>query len=160
MAESRGIPKLEGKILALAIAFVMVQIGLLAFAAIRLGITVPSCVTSVKPFTDSQFIALSPTRYEVHVIAKMWEFHPGTIHIPKGSVVDFYVISKDVTHGFYIDRTNANLMVIPGVVNYVQVHFTKAGRYAIRCHEYCGSGHHDMNAMVDVTDSNEPGSAT
>jgi len=156
---AKGIPRLERNVLTVAIGFVVIQLGLLAFAAIRLGITVPTCVTRVKPFDTAQFIPLAPDRYEIHVVAQMWQFSPGFIRVPKGSVVDFYLTSLDVVHGFFIGRTNANLMAVPGVVNYMQVHFTKPGRYPIVCHEYCGAGHHAMTAMVEVTDSNEPGSA-
>ena len=147
---STAIPKLENKILVAALLFAAAQVALIAFAVYRLGLTVPSCVTNVKPFTEGQIIQLAPDRYEVHVLCKMWQFSPALIRVPRGSTVDFYVISKDVTHGFYVDRTAVNLMALPGVVNYAQAHFKEPGHYGIRCHEYCGAGHHDMNAMVEV----------
>lgn len=144
------IPTHERKVLAAALVFAGAQLALIAFAAVKLGITVPSCVTNVKPFTEGQVIPLDGNRYEVHVVSKMWEYAPAVIEVPVGSTVDFYVVSKDVTHGFYIDNTNVNLMALPGVVNYAQAHFKQAGTYAIRCHEFCGTGHHAMAAVVNV----------
>lgn len=154
-----GIPSLEKKLIAAAFVFIALQIGLIAYAVVRLGIAVPTCVTNVQPFSEGKFIEYSPTRYEVHVLARMWEFEPDHIKIPKGSVVDFYLTSKDVTHGFYIGRTNVNLMALPNVVNYAQARFDRPGVYPILCHEYCGAGHVMMHAEIEVTDSNEPGSA-
>lgn len=147
---SHSIPSIERKILGAALLFAAAQLGLIAFAALKLGITVPSCVTNVKPFTEGQIIKMDGNRYEVHVVSKMWEFSPAVIEVPAGSTVDFYVISKDVTHGFYIDHTNVNLMALPGVVNFAQAHFRQAGQYRIRCHEFCGTGHHAMAAVVNV----------
>jgi cytochrome c oxidase subunit 2 len=73
--------------------------------------------------------------------------------------VDFYLTSKDVTHGFHIDGTNVNLMAEPFVVNQAQAKFTRPGTYAVVCHEYCGAGHQAMNALVEVSASIQEGSA-
>ena len=81
----------------------------------------------------------------------MWQFDPDRITVPKGSTVDFYVTSADVTHGFYIYRTNVNLTALPSVVGFAQAHFNEAGKYPFLCHEYCGLGHHEMMGMVEVT---------
>ena len=153
------IPSVEKVILGIALSGCAITLGLVGYAALRLGISVPTCVTNVTPFTEGQFITHSPSRYEVHMLAKMWAFEPNVIQVPAGSTVDFYITSKDVTHGFYIDKTNVNLMSVPNVVNYAQAKFTKPGKYSILCHEYCGTAHHAMFGMVEVLSSDAKGVA-
>jgi cytochrome c oxidase subunit 2 len=71
--------------------------------------------------------------------------------VPKGSVVDFYLTSADVVHGFYIDGTDVNLMAIPNAVNYAQARFDAPGKYQVICHEFCGLSHQDMVGEIEVT---------
>ena len=146
-----GIPSLEKNVFLASLLFAGGLLCLIGYAAWKLGVSVPTCVANVKPFTSGQLISVGPGRYEAHVVARMWEFEPDVIRVPKGSVVDFYVISQDVAHGFYIPRTNVNLMALPSVVNYAQARFDAPGTYPIICHEYCGLGHQGMAASVVVT---------
>src|ERR1035437_10227746 len=141
MALLRGVPNVEKKVFLAALLFAGAQLALIGYAAWKLGVSVPTCVTNVKPFTAGELITVGPGRYEAHVVAKMWQFEPDTITVPKGSVVDFYLTSADVAHGFFIERTNVNLMALPSVVNYAQARFSAPGKYMIICHEYCGVGH-------------------
>jgi len=149
---TNNIPSLEKKIFLAALVFIMVQLGFIAYSVYKLGIRVPTCAT-LKPYTKAEIITLAPDRYEIHLLARMWEFEPSHIQVPKGSVVDFFITSEDVTHGFYIDGTNINLMVVPNVVNYAQARFDKPGKYNIICHEYCGINHAQMHAVIEVTES-------
>jgi cytochrome c oxidase subunit II len=151
MATARGVPEIEKRIVLVALLFAGAMLALVAYAAVRLGISVPTCITSVKPFVAGELIQVAPGRYEAHVVSKMWSFKPSPLKVPKGSVVDFYLTSQDVVHGFYIDGTDVNLTAIPNAVNYAQVQFKKAGRFQVICHEYCGLGHHDMVGEVQVT---------
>ena len=142
----------EKRVTAAALLFAAAMIALLGFAAMRLGITVPGCVTNVKPFTRGELIQVAPGRYEAHVVSKMFSFKPDPLKVPRGSVVDFYLTSTDVVHGFYIDGTDVNLMAIPNAVNYAQARFDKPGKYQVICHEFCGMGHHDMVGAIVVTE--------
>ena len=85
------------------------------------------------------------------MVAKKWSFIPPHLKVQRGSVVDFYVTSKDVVHGFLIDGTEVNLMAIPGAVNYAQARFDKPGKHQILCHEFCGAGHDNMIGLIEVT---------
>src|ERR1700759_1803902 len=107
---------LEKRVLAASLLFAGAMVGLLGFAAVRLNATVPGCVTNVKPFTEGSLTRVAPGRYEAHVGARSFSFKPSPLKIPKGAVVDFYVTSKDVVHGFAVEGTNVNLMAIPGAV--------------------------------------------
>lgn len=148
----KKVPKLEKRIILTAFILSSIHLGLIGFAVWKLGIVVPDCVTNVKPFTEGKLIQQGPKRIEVHVVARMWSFEPNVIRIPAGSTVDFYLISRDITHGFYIDNTNVNLMAVPNVVNYSQARFRKPGRHNIMCHEYCGTAHHQMHGVIEVVE--------
>jgi len=128
-----------------ASAFVMAGFFVaMVYAATGLGIGVPTCVTDVAPFSEGKIIDKGGNHYEVHVVAKMWSFDPAEINLPPGADVDLYLSAKDVMHGLYIERTDVNLMAIPGSVNAARVTFRQPGTYAMVCHEYCGTGHQNM----------------
>ena len=151
MAINSAVPNVEKKVLVASLVFAAAMLGLIAYAAIRLGISVPTCITNVKPFEEGELIRVAPGRYEAHVVAKTWSFKPNPIKVERGSVVDFYVTSKDIVHGFMIDRTNVNLMAIPGAVNYAQARFDKPGKHQILCNEFCKAGHDNMMGWIEVT---------
>src|SRR3954464_7345979 len=117
MSVAQGVPDVEKKVTVAALLFAGAMLALIAYAAVRLGISVPGCVTNVKPFTQGELIQVAPGRYEAHVVSKMFAFKPSPLKVPKGSVVDFYLTSTDVVHGFYINGTDVNLMAIPNAVN-------------------------------------------
>jgi len=55
-----------------------------------------------------------------------------------------------VIHGLLITGTNVNTMVIPGFVAQVHTEFARTGDLLMPCHEYCGLGHSEMYATVQV----------
>ena len=73
-----------------------------------------------------------------------------TVATMSGSTVTFKIASTDVTHGFLLEGTNANIMVIPGQISIVTVKLNEPGEYLFVCHEYCGVGHHLMSGKVIV----------
>ena len=145
--------KLERRILIIATAFVLVLFGLAAMAINMFHVGLPTCLTDIKPFQKGELITHAPDHYEVHYVAKMWEFEPKEVTVPTGSTVDFYVSTPDVTHGLILLGTNLNLMAVPGVVNYARVKFDQPHNYQLLCHEYCGTGHERMAASLRVVDA-------
>lgn len=125
-------------------------LGALGWAATRLNISVPTCVTDVAPFREGKVIDKGNQRYEVHMVAKMWSFDPPEIRLPPGAEVEIYLSSVDVVHGLYIEKTNVNLMAVPGAVNAARVRFDEEGEYPFVCHEYCGTAHHYMAGKIVV----------
>ncbi|MFB6120485.1 MAG: cytochrome c oxidase subunit II [Halobacteriaceae archaeon] len=90
---------------------------------------------------------------DAYVVARQFLFQPGTaspIRVPADTRVTFHVTSADVVHGFSVVGTNVNTMVIPGQVAEITVKFSETGEYGLVCHEYCGSGHHDMAGTIQV----------
>jgi len=138
--------------LVVASAMLVAFLAAVAFAVLRLDITVPTCLTSMEPFESGEVIQHTEDRYEIHYLAMMWDFEPSEVEIPRGSTVDLYLASEDVMHGFQILGTNVNLMAVPGTVNYARVRFDEPGEYRIVCHEYCGVEHQAMAAAINVVE--------
>jgi cytochrome c oxidase subunit 2 len=127
-------------------------------------IQLPSPVGRVDPrqLDATEFAApglreIGAGRYEMYIVAKMWNFElgqergqPAEVRIPRGADVTFFVTSEDVTHGFFIEHHDANLMLLPGQIASASVRFNRPGTYHIICHEYCGPGHQTMYAAIIV----------
>jgi cytochrome c oxidase subunit 2 len=132
-------------------------IGTITYGAVGAGVAMvddsggtvdPTALSDHPEFSEPGVQQVGENHYAVHVVAQQFAFQPGTgtpIEVPAGSTVTFYVTSPDVVHGFNLVGTNVNTMVIPGQVAEVTAEFPDEPRtYAIVCHEYCGSGHHEM----------------
>ena len=91
----------------------------------------------------------------VRVVAQQYSFVPACIVVPADAPVVFRVTSPDVVHGFLITDTNVNTMVVPGFVSQVHTDFTRTGDLLMPCHEYCGLGHSEMWATVQVVPESE-----
>ncbi len=69
-------------------------------------------------------------------------------------VVEFRVTSQDVTHGFAIYNSKAELVTqvqaMPGYVNRLRWKFTEPGNYELLCLEFCGAGHAFMRSSFTV----------
>ena len=115
----------------------------------------PNSLADHPDFGDPGVEQVGPNEYDVHVIARQFVFQPDPIVVPANSTVTFYVTSADVTHGFEVVGTNANAMVIPGEVAELTVEVNEPNEYGIICHEYCGSGHHDMEGLLRVVPEDE-----
>lgn len=148
----QNIDKSEKKVALIACVVSAGHLLLVAYAALALNITVPTCQPNEKLFDHGSVRNAGNNRYEIKYLAKMWAFEPRKITIPIGSTIDFFLASRDVTHGFHIKNTNINLMAVPGVINRAVHKFQIPGIYRIVCHEYCGFGHENMSAEIEVTD--------
>jgi len=139
---------LSGGVLALFFAAIL-------YASAVLDINVPTCITDVEPFTSDALFEIADNEYELHMIARMWAFQPSEITLPVGATVHIYVTSRDIIHGFKVERKNVNLMAVPNTVNYMEVTFNEPGEYFFACHEFCGVAHHAMAGRFRIV---EPGS--
>lgn len=153
-------------LLAVAVALGAYTAALVA-GVVVFGIHLPSPVGRINPqnlettaFSTPGVHHIGANRYEVYILARMWVFDAGpdggaagvppTLHFPTGSEVTFYVTSKDVVHGFYIEEHSLNLEVVPGQVVRGTVNFGKPGTFNLVCHEYCGAGHQIMYGTIVV----------
>jgi cytochrome c oxidase subunit 2 len=110
----------------------------------------PTKVAETPPFNQPGVVQVGPGRYEVRMVAGIWVFTPNEIRVPAGSTVEFVATSRDVVHGLHVDRTNVNVMLLPGRVARATARFDRPGEYPFVCHEYCGISHHTMWGKVIV----------
>lgn len=110
----------------------------------------PSKVASTAPFDRPGLHKNPDGTYEADYVAAVFSFAPTVVTVPLGSTVTFYVASPDVVHGFEIARTDVNMMAVPGYVNAATHTFRTRGTYLLICNEYCGIGHQNMAARIEV----------
>jgi cytochrome c oxidase subunit 2 len=130
----------------------------LALTSYTMGISLPDDVAaldptevrSIPPFDNPGVRETGPNRYEVVMLGQAWSFTPNEVRVPAGAEVTFLMTTPDVIHGFHVEGTRINVMLIPGQVARVEYTFEEPGEHLIICHEYCGIGHHNMWGRVIV----------
>jgi cytochrome c oxidase subunit II len=88
----------------------------------------------------------------VRAVGQQFSFTPQCMLVPAGIPVTFRATSSDVVHGFLIDHTNINAMLVPGYVSVLPAKFDTPGEHPMPCQEFCGMGHEGMWAKVKVID--------
>ncbi|HET6275055.1 MAG TPA: cytochrome c oxidase subunit II [Candidatus Cybelea sp.] len=152
------IHKYERWWLTFGVTMLVFFLSLIAFAAFADGINPPSDMQQIDPTKVSQTppfdrpgLRRKPDgTYEAYYVAQVFQFMPSRLRIPAGSTVTFYVTSSDVVHGFFIPNTDINMMAVPGWVNEETHTFRRPGDFLLICHEYCGIGHQNMFATIEV----------
>src|SRR6476661_9111496 len=135
-------------------------LGMIVFTALTRDINPPSNVERIDPkmlhlsgeFAEHNLgTTVGPDgRVTARIIATQFMFVPRCIAVPRGRPVTLRIASPDVIHGLLITGTNVNTMVVPGFVAQVHTEFTRTGDLLMPCHEYCGLGHSEMWATVQV----------
>lgn len=159
--ESLGIDPYEKNWLRVSAALLAVFAIAVVAAGVGFGFQVPGADGRVDPRTVTQppspfanpgLRQIAPGEYEVYILAQMWAFTPRDLTIPVGSKVTFYVTSADTQHGFKLQDTNVNMMIVPGHVSKLSATFERAGEYPYICTEYCGAGHGQMFGTLQVVE--------
>lgn len=96
--------------------------------------------------------------YNIGVLAWQWHWQftypdgasTSTLYMPVDTPVKFSMTSKDVLHGFWIPRLSIQRDVVPGRTMTVWVKAVHTGNFKLQCSEYCGDGHSEMIANVEV----------
>jgi cytochrome c oxidase subunit 2 len=135
-----------------------VMLVLILYATFAVGVHVPGheqivdpkLIGQTAPFDNPGVFQRGAGSYEVVMVGQTWSFRPNEIRVPVGSHVTFTTTSQDVIHGLRIEKTNVNIMLVPGQVGRASAHFTQPGEYLLVCHEYCGLAHHTMFGKVIV----------
>lgn len=130
----------------------------LVYATVGAGLHLPTHYGTIDPqrayqtppFDQMGVRQIEPNVYEAVIVAQMFAFLPTEIRVPAGAEVRFIATSADVIHGFNIEGTRVNLMLIPGQIARATYRFARPGQYLLICHEYCGSGHHTMSGRIIV----------
>jgi len=144
---------------------VAATIGMILFTALTENINPPSNVERVDPktlhllgeFAEQNLgtVVGADGTVTARIIATQFMFAPHCIALPQGRPVTLRFASPDVIHGILITGTNVNTMVVPGYVAQVLTEFTRGGELLMPCHEYCGLGHSEMWANVQVLSAAE-----
>jgi cytochrome c oxidase subunit 2 len=137
-------------------------IGVAIFAGIHKATMPQAWVETANPLTlhiSGEFIEsnLGSTveangSVTVRAVGQQFSFTPQCIVVPTDTPVTFRATSADVVHGFLIDHTNINAMLVPGYVSILPAKFDKPGEHTMPCQEFCGMGHEGMWAKVRVID--------
>ena len=146
--------------MALIVGFILT----ITYGSVGLGIAMvddseptvnPENLNDHPKFGDPGVEQAGENEYDVYIRAIQFAFIPYQIEVPAQSTVTFHLTSGDVIHSFSVVGTNANTMIIPGEIATVTVETEEPGEYGIVCSEYCGSGHHDMEALLTVVPQDE-----
>lgn len=139
---------------------VSIILGAILFAALSHHINPPSNREYIDPktlhlsaeFTEENLgTRVDPNgRVVARMITTQFQFVPNCLLLPADTDVTLRFASPDVIHGILVTGTNVNTMVVPGYVAQVHTRFTKTGNLLMPCHEYCGLGHSQMVATVQV----------
>lgn len=135
------------------------------YTAISMGMNPPSNVERIDPkalHLNGEFAehnlgtTVAPDgAVTARIVATQFAFVPRCIALPSGKPVTLRFASPDVIHGILVTGTNVNTMVVPGYVAQVHTVFTETGDLLMPCHEYCGLGHSEMWAVVQVVPPGE-----
>ncbi len=154
------VDRFESAFMQLAVLMLLAFAGAVLIAVFGLGIHLPDVSEPLPPaevdttvgFDNPGLRMIHPDWYEAYIVVQAWQFTPSEITVPVGSRVTFFLASKDIIHGFKIEGTNVNIMVIPGQISEVTTTFDKPGTYLFVCHEYCGALHHTMSGTITVVE--------
>lgn len=150
--------KLEHLFLTITAGMLVVFLGALFWASFGLGMHLPDRggqinpaeVRATPPFDNPGVRQVAEGEWEVVTLGMAWAFQPREIRVPAGEKVTFIATATDVIHGYHVEGTKVNFMMIPGQIARVEATFSRPGEHLIICHEYCGAGHHLMYARLIV----------
>jgi cytochrome c oxidase subunit 2 len=149
----------------LAIIIVIVLAGMAAFAGIHQAVMPQARVEIVDPtrlhisgeFVESTLGSTveSDGSVTVRLIGQQYSFTPSCMVVPSETPITFRGTSADAVHGFLIEGTNINTMLVPGYVSVMYARFSEPGEHLMPCHEFCGVGHQGMWGRVKVVSKSD-----
>jgi cytochrome c oxidase subunit II len=152
--------RVERRWAAVSVVILVLLVAMATFAALHLAAMPQSRVETIDPRTlhlDGEFIesnlgsALEPDgSVTVRAIGQQYSFTPSCILVPANTPITLRATSADVVHGFLIDGTNVNLMLVPGYISSLKARFETPGEHLMPCHEFCSVGHEGMWGRIRV----------
>ena len=154
--------RVEHRWATISVAILVLLVAMATFAALHLAAMPQARVETVDPRTlhlGGEFIesnlgsALEPDgSVTVRAIGQQYSFTPSCIVVPTDTPVTFRATSADVVHGFLIDGTNINLMLVPGYISSLGARFETPGERLMPCDEFCSVGHEGMWGRIKIID--------
>jgi cytochrome c oxidase subunit II len=98
---------------------------------------------------------------EIQVTAKKWQWqfeYPdglrtlNELSVPLNRPVRLVMNAEDVIHSFFVPGFRIKKDVLPNRYTEAWFQATRPGTYPVLCTEYCGKGHSDMLAKINVLD--------
>ena len=142
------------------VAIIFLLLAVIVFTGVHWATMPPSRVEVIDATTlhlkgefieDNLGTAVDPDgAVTVRVLAEQYAFRPHCLVVPEGVPVTFRSTSSDVVHGLQIMGTNVNTMLVPGYVSTFVATLKGVGEHSMPCHEFCGVGHANMWARVQV----------
>ena len=150
---------------AASIAIVVLLVVMAAFAGVHQAVMPQARVETADPTTlhiAGEFIegnlgsALEPDgSVTVRAIGQQYSFTPQCILLPTDTEIKIRATSADVMHGFLIQGSNVNTMLVPGYVSTITTRFSAPSDRVMPCHEFCGAGHEGMWGRVKIIEKSE-----
>jgi cytochrome c oxidase subunit II len=157
--------RIERRWATVAILIMAVFIAVAAFAGIHQATMPQARVETVSPtrlHLGGEFVetnlgsAVEPDgSVTVRAVGQQYSFTPQCMIVPTDTPITFRATSPDVIHGFLIQGTTVNAMLVPGYVSTISARFDEPGDHFMPCQEFCGVGHEGMWAKVKVIDRTE-----
>ena len=154
--------RVERRWATISIVIVVLLIVMAAFAGIHQATMPQTRIETVDPRTlhiAGEFIesnlgsAVEPDgSVTVRAVGQQYSFTPQCIVVPTDTPVTFRATSADVVHGFLIEHSNVNTMLVPGYVSSITARFSTPAEVYMPCHEFCGVGHEGMWARIRIVD--------
>ena len=154
--------RVERRWMILSVGIVVLLVGMAIFAGIHQATMPQARIETASAQTlhiAGEFIesnlgsAVEPDgSVTVRALGQQFSFTPQCMLVPADTPITFRATSPDVVHGFLIDHTNVNAMLVPGYISVMRTRFDTPGEHAMPCQEFCGLGHEGMWAKVKVID--------
>jgi cytochrome c oxidase subunit 2 len=154
--------RVERRWATISVGIIVLLASMAAFAGIHQATMPQARVETADPSTlhlGGEFVesnlgsAVEPDgSVTVRAIGQQYSFTPQCMLVPADTPVTFRATSADVVHGFLIEQTNINTMLVPGYVSVQSARFARPGEHLMPCHEFCGVGHEGMWAKVKVVE--------
>ena len=143
-----------------SIAIIALLVALAAYAGIHQAVMPQAWVETADPRTlhiAGEFIegnlgsAVEPDgSVTVRAIGQQYSFTPQCIVVPADTPITIRATSADVVHGFLIEHSNVNTMLVPGYISTIHTRFAAPSDRTMPCHEFCGAGHQGMWGHIRV----------
>lgn len=157
--------RVERRWATLSVGIIVVLAAAAAFAGIHQATMPQGRVETIQPqilHLSGEFVednlgsAVEPDgSVTVRAVGQQYSFTPQCMVMPADTPIVFRATSPDVVHGFLIQGTNINTMLVPGYVSEIPTRFPRTGEHLMPCQEFCGVGHEGMWAKVRVVDRAE-----
>ena len=152
--------RLERRWASVSVGLVLLLVVMATYAGVHRAVMPQAQLETADPRTlhiAGEFIeanlgsALEPDgTVTVRAIGQQYSFTPQCITVPTDIPITIRITSADVVHGFLIQGSNVNVMLVPGYISTIATRFATPGDHTMPCHEFCGMGHEGMWGHIRV----------